>query len=761
MGGISLNAGVLKAVGSSASNSQFNYINKLFSFDKKLFGVHTNSGKPSDHVNATTGGYEGNWLAQFTDKLGVAPSATIIVPTYNYLNGSIRFPNGTFSNYVMWSDGYMAESDGARKEIFQKDNTYNNINTALTNRGITDRYTIEAFALYADELPDSQIHCSLNVYTQTVAEAISGVDKFKQSVGVDRVVYWEMGNEIGNQTYVDQVNNNAYAGSFANLTGSDLIQAKSIFPAEQFNGAVYGDYVRQVAEHIRENYPNDKIGLVSNYISRWNRPDGNPSFIPAVEQFNKEWAKQCINHVSVDNFDAVVMHPYINMTVHWNNLATHAMPASGKVLDVSFSDQEDKHWRYHVCVAQEFMKHVMDDKNEYWPKDKELWCTEWGCLTEPDAADVTVSSGICNTTVNGAVIDTTADFVTDGVQVGDWAINVTNSTYSPVKQVFMTALSTENTSLSFASNDEYKIVKQNQPEGLVLSNPSQDMWRMNYVASMLISIAEQNIKWRGKGEVTTSMFHALARGDSFSNSMFLSGYLNANGIVGAIFAKAIENMTHMSIPTMDDSSVQFYGIAQYENIIIHPVRAIYFEDGATQRLVLVNMTPDNMVVSQFFSTYTSWSIAEHSVIKTPFTAIPDSTYASIDDLDTDTGVDNITLCPAFSITLLENTGEYVTVGDSMLTVTKGAYVTGSIYSGTKDVTTTWSTEAQASGVNAIKCNNGTVDVNIGWGATPELASITRVTVTAATDLIIPVTGNYIGWQAASTGTIDVEQSVIR
>jgi len=89
------------------------------------------------------------------------------------------------------------------------------------------------------------------------------------------------------------------------------------------------------------------------------------------------------------------------------------------------------------------------------------------------------------------------------------------------------------------------------------------------------------------------------------------------------------------------------------------------------------------------------------------------------------------------------------------------YVEGSIYSGTKDVTDSWATEAQATGVTCIKVSAGTVSVNIGWGTTPALASVTEEVVLAGELAYIPVTGDYIGWQTDESGggTVHIEQSV--
>ena len=89
-----------------------------------------------------------------------------------------------------------------------------------------------------------------------------------------------------------------------------------------------------------------------------------------------------------------------------------------------------------------------------------------------------------------------------------------------------------------------------------------------------------------------------------------------------------------------------------------------------------------------------------------------------------------------------------------------AYKTGSIYSGTKDISSIWVTEKQATKVNSLLISGGTVNVNIGWGDTAVEASSTKETISSGATERVYVTGNHIGWQG-STGTAVIEQSISR
>lgn len=85
------------------------------------------------------------------------------------------------------------------------------------------------------------------------------------------------------------------------------------------------------------------------------------------------------------------------------------------------------------------------------------------------------------------------------------------------------------------------------------------------------------------------------------------------------------------------------------------------------------------------------------------------------------------------------------------------YKNGSIYSGTKAILSTWQTERKATGSDALLVRAGTVDVNIGFGATALEASATQQTVLAGASAIIDITGQvFIGYQG-TVGTVVLEQ----
>lgn len=106
------------------------------------------------------------------------------------------------------------------------------------------------------------------------------------------------------------------------------------------------------------------------------------------------------------------------------------------------------------------------------------------------------------------------------------------------------------------------------------------------------------------------------------------------------------------------------------------------------------------------------------------------------------------------------TDQSISINNCESKTADGFYITGSIYSGTKDITTGWIAEPMATGVNAIWVKSITpATVYVGYGATIEAASITVYTINLGDSILLPVSGGYIAWKGSASGTMSIEQSV--
>lgn len=642
-----------------SSNNQFNDQHSLKTFDAELFGSHTASAKPGDYGGVS------NWVSEFTDA-SIPPTATIATSQNDYLIGSIRYPAGTFANYLDWASEYIGGDGGAYKEIFQKDNIYKSINSAIISYGNSLKYSLSSFTDYATILSTSRIHVCLNVYTQSIAEIKAAVDKFKTTLNNDsRVIYWEMGNELDGEAYQDYANDAAEPGSFPNLTGADLTKAKEYFPEERFNENIYARKIKEVCKYIRDNYPSDKIGLTSSAYANYSKPQGGPSWIPLGINRKIAWAQACQNHIPDSYYDATIMHPYISVNgTDYDSLAADPIPTSGKELDASLTDQEDKLWRFHITMAQEYLRLSRENQEQLWP-NKEIWVTEWGILT--GAFDSPVAEGVATTGSSGtALVDSLATFQTNVVEVNDKIWNVTQGTYSTVASINSETSITLNDAIMNV-DDVYEIATKNQPTSI--KRPDQYILRTLFIASFFISLLKENIKFRGRTTITTSMYHVLLRGSVGSSQYYLTGYYNANSLAFVLFRKAIDNMTHAAIPVLDDAGVQFDGQDPLSQTKIHPVRAVFFDGGGEQKMFIVNISPTSRTAVIPFSSASGRKIEASGTPPDPLEQIADSTYGAYTDLASSSVASTSMVLAPFSVHSVVNTGSYVDLNNFVLSVT--------------------------------------------------------------------------------------------
>ena len=103
------------------------------------------------------------------------------------------------------------------------------------------------------------------------------------------------------------------------------------------------------------------------------------------------------------------------------------------------------------------------------------------------------------------------------------------------------------------------------------------------------------------------------------------------------------------------------------------------------------------------------------------------------------------------------TASFTAKGDGALL----EYVDGSIYSGTKDTTTSWLAEKLATSVNIVKIENQTVDMFIGFTDDVLVEPTVWSEAITTSPEYIRSTGAYVAWKSSATGTFDLEQSVAK
>lgn len=543
----------------------------------KWLGVHCVESAESrrTHVSETTGGADADWVAHYGGRLSLLPL------------DCIRGLEGTGSNFIDWSTDRFS-IDKAR--LFNRGNILDFIQLMITNRGIEDGLPLDSFANFIDLAPEAKIFIVMNVYTQSNAEVIAGIDKFKALVG-SRPVHWEMGNEISGDMYTSVA-----AAAFSSATGDDLATITSWWPRGAFNPSMfeYALRLREIAAHIRGHYPEDKIGAVSEIWLQWYRPSTGPEYYAADAARNRASAKIIAD--TLPDLDGVVIHYHQNPSHYWTTLAGYTIPETPMLTD---SATAEKLYRWLCAQSLYAPAKMMEEQNRRWD-GVDQWLTEWGCECTPDNPNA--AEGLTHQPVE-----------IQGTNGNLWMLGLImlSDTISWAEQI----------------NAQEKI------------NP-------------IIALA-----WH-HGSMTTKPYNAT--------NFLASGALSACGIAMMLLAKASAGATHFAPMQVADQGLTFKGVGQYDFVDVSPVRGLYFDDGTTQKLLLINLSPNARTVKHWFSTSNKWVINDDT---SPFTVFPDSTYYDIDDLTTGAEATDTYTAPPFSITLLENTGAFTLPGDYLLLVT--------------------------------------------------------------------------------------------
>jgi hypothetical protein len=667
-----------------------NKLHTMTAYEQKLFGIYgaANFWDQEGDISWVNTVANGGKTTRMDAGL-----ATGIVPS-KYLHGSIRYPSGTPANYMRWDDDYVCGLDGDYKEIFQKDNIYNtSVGAYVAAFGQPLRYNMGDFCEYAREwLPNAQIHVCLNVYTQTYDEIVAGIERFKTLLNEpDRVLYWEMGNEIDGNSYLLYANDDAnYDGAFANLSAGDLAIATTYFENQFITRDAWARKQAEVCRYIRANYPNDKIGLATDYIQRWNNPAGGPKYVSAAVEYANAWADAMQRHITDDLYDAVIPHPYVNASNSFTTLNGQSIPASGKEVDASLTDNDDKWWRWHNLMSQEFLRLCMNDMTELWPNNKDLWLTEWGLLSRGDDTDYS-NCGILNPTTTGTgtsivletqdgnpydlINDVSAPIVTGAG--GDWAVARAQVWKARILSISTTTNPNDtinlDRSVSYGPGNLVSIFDQYQPDELTATYPHHQVWISTYYANFFISIIEEHLRWKGVRKLDTTVQHNLGSGDSSTLSNYISGYLTAPGVVANMIKRPIEACTKFCLPIIDDAGLTYDGQAWGESVQLHPVRAALFEndDASEQWMFIVNNSPNDRTVTQPFALASGKKLEITEATHTPYEEIvPDSTYESYDDLSDFVAATSTITVQAFSIYVFSKvTSQDVDFNNFTLTVT--------------------------------------------------------------------------------------------
>lgn len=260
---------------------------------------------------------------------------------------ALRYPGGTVANFFDWDsetlDKMAIEKSGHKvmqnflKKDFSKNKQLTHVDLDSFVKVNTDMAT-KPFVV-------------LNLYTSSFADIKKSIDKVKSKF--KGTVYWELGNELSFK---------AYESKYKNTHG--------------WNVEIYKNISNQVSKYIKENYPDDHIGINISEVALYRQP--RPGNLKGVERERLLWDK----HVSeISNYDAVIIHPYVYLDRKIISQLGDIELDYDPVIPESASD--DAIWRWLFASAAYLPVHYMDRIEKRFP-GKKIWITETGITGDRD-----------------------------------------------------------------------------------------------------------------------------------------------------------------------------------------------------------------------------------------------------------------------------------------------------------------------------------------------------------------------------------------
>lgn len=199
------------------------------------------------------------------------------------------------------------------------------------------------------------------------------------------------------------------------------------------------------------------------------------------------------------------------------------------------------------------------------------------------------------------------------------------------------------------------------------------LWLLNHYIAWAAQVIETN------GAVKSAMNHAAIHRDAtspaashFHNGSAPTNYLSANGIVYYLLRYLSSGMTQFSVPFISvAAALTRKGVlSNYSSKVINPVSALFFTDGTTQKLLVLNITNSARTVTIPFPTYSIHGIDPAQKSLSLFSTIPSTGYLTSADFTTTTGSTSTYAIPAYSCYVFTNTSPAVHVGNTRtITVT--------------------------------------------------------------------------------------------
>lgn len=257
---------------------------------------------------------------------------------------ALRYPGGTPANYFNWEKERIDES-------LVKVQANNHIKRLVKkikneNKGGIPPLSLENYLIAAKNQGFTPF-IVLNMFDSNV-QIISAINKVK-ALRRD-VVYWELGNEVAFKSYHKMI---------------------KMDNDEQWSASIYAHKINEISKYIKNNYSQDRIGVVASEIAEWRNINAVPT--KSAEIYRAQWDEALIS--SMKYVDAVIVHPYI--LSQKNKLGMNANTCKGRL------DDSGKLNNFLWSISNiSYLPDLYLTRLEKRFPNKRIWLTEFGIIGE-------------------------------------------------------------------------------------------------------------------------------------------------------------------------------------------------------------------------------------------------------------------------------------------------------------------------------------------------------------------------------------------
>lgn len=259
---------------------------------------------------------------------------------------ALRYPGGTLANFFDWERQRLS---AGRVRTAGHNKLLSSIQRDIKRNGGTQTHPDLGSFVGLTRNIGADRYLVLNLLTDDVEQSIKNVDRVKMQY--PESMHWELGNELSLHTY----------GSRFDVPGG-------------WNERIYAAKAGRIAQHIHDNYPEDRVGIVVSDLASGRIPNTRGSIKAKYRRSKWDAAVASIREV-----DSVTIHPYLFLSSKvYNQLHRLDLPEPGLLPG---GGDAERTWRWLFACIQKVPQEYMERLEGRFP-GKTVWITETGITSD-------------------------------------------------------------------------------------------------------------------------------------------------------------------------------------------------------------------------------------------------------------------------------------------------------------------------------------------------------------------------------------------